>query len=201
MSKKSFIFFFPIFEWRVLKKSFVSGFNGKLASKFRLQTAMRTDERVRFMDEIISGVQVIKMYAWEQPFAKLIAIARKFELKIITKFSYIRGLFMTFQLFTTRMALFVTMLSIALLDGPQEITAAKIFAITSYFNIISFAMGTMLVLGISEIAEVFVAFKRLQNFLELDERETKRLGETENGSSHLHENGKDTDVSYMILLS
>lgn len=162
---------------------------------------MRTDERVRFMDEIISGVQVIKMYAWEQPFAKLIAIARKFELKIITKFSYIRGLFMTFQLFTTRFALFGTMLSIALLDGPQEITAAKIFAITSYFNIISFAMGTMLVLGISEVAEVFVAFKRLQNFLELDERETKHLEETENGSSHLHENGKDTDVSYTILFS
>lgn len=55
----------------------LQGYTGKLSSRFRLQTAYRTDERVRLMDEIISGVQVIKMYAWEKPFAKLIKLARK----------------------------------------------------------------------------------------------------------------------------
>jgi ATP-binding cassette subfamily C (CFTR/MRP) protein 4 len=29
------------------------------------------------MNEIIVGIQVIKMYAWEKPFAHLIALARK----------------------------------------------------------------------------------------------------------------------------
>jgi hypothetical protein len=100
------------------------GYTGKLSAIYRKKTAQKTDERVRLMDEIISGVQVIKMYAWEKPFTKLIKFARKAELKIVTKSSYVRGLYMTFNLFTTRVALFCTLLTMALTD--QEITAAKV---------------------------------------------------------------------------
>lgn len=76
------------------------------------------------MDEVISGVQVIKMYAWEKPFSKLIQHARRMELKIVKKSSYVRGLYMTFMLFTTRAAMFSTMMTLALMKEP--ITASKV---------------------------------------------------------------------------
>lgn len=120
------------------------------------------------MDEIISGIQVIKMYAWEKPFSKLILLARKFELKVVKKNAYVRGLYMTFLLFTTRVALFCTMLTMALTD--KKITASKIFVVTAYFNILSQTMSQMFVRGVAEIAEVLVALGRLRAFLVYEEK-------------------------------
>ncbi|CAG9767682.1 unnamed protein product [Ceutorhynchus assimilis] len=145
----------------------IQGYTGKLSAVYRKATALKTDERVRLMDEILSGIQVIKMYAWEKPFNKLIRYARKSELKIITKSSYVRGLYMTFNLFTTRLALFATLLTIVLMDQP--ITASKVFVIMSYLNIVSQTMSQMFVRGISEMAELFVAIKRLEEFMLNDE--------------------------------
>jgi len=66
-------------------------YTGKLSSKFHLQT-VKMDERVRLMDEIISGVQVIKMYAWEKSFCAMVELTRKLELRVVIKSSYIRGI-------------------------------------------------------------------------------------------------------------
>lgn len=48
-----------------------------LNKNLRWKTAYKTDERVRLMNEIIAGIQVIKMYAWEYAFCKLINVARR----------------------------------------------------------------------------------------------------------------------------
>lgn len=50
---------------------------GKLFSQVRLRTALLTDSRLKYMNEIISGMRVLKCYCWERPFAKRIAEVRK----------------------------------------------------------------------------------------------------------------------------
>lgn len=60
-------------------------------SKLRMKVARRTDYRVGIMNEIINGIQVIKMYAWEIPFQKVVAEARRLEIQQIRYASYIRG--------------------------------------------------------------------------------------------------------------
>jgi len=45
---------------------------GKLMAKFRRKCVRITDKRVRMMNEILTCVKLIKMYAWEKSFAKAI---------------------------------------------------------------------------------------------------------------------------------
>lgn len=137
------------------------------------------------------------MYAWEKPFANLVSTARKMELKIIRKTSFVRGLYMTFALFTTRAAVFCTMLAIALLYGSDQITADKVFVISSYFNIIAMTMSQLFVRGVAEIAEALVALKRLQNFLELDEKQTKQI--TSDANVYSHTNGVSSDKTEVLF--
>jgi ATP-binding cassette, subfamily C (CFTR/MRP), member 4 len=171
----------------------IQSYTGKLTSKFRLQTALRTDERIRLMDEIINGIQVIKFYAWENSFKKLIYNAREKELKVIRKSSYIRALYMTFMLFTTRSALFCTILAMIILKN--QITASKVFVISSYFQIISVVMSQMFVRGIAELAECFVVIKRLQSFLEYEEKEIAMIESNKsNIKNHMQNCKSDSDI-------
>lgn len=50
---------------------------GKLFSSLRSKTAAFTDARIRTMNEVITGMRIIKMYAWEKSFADLITNLRK----------------------------------------------------------------------------------------------------------------------------
>lgn len=52
---------------------------GKMAATYRLRTAEQTDRRIKVMNEIVQGIQVIKMYAWEQSFAILVDKIRMYK--------------------------------------------------------------------------------------------------------------------------
>ncbi|CAK1548503.1 unnamed protein product [Leptosia nina] len=136
---------------------------GKRTSVLRLKTALRTDERVRLMNEILSGIQVIKMYTWEKPFADLVAKARKQEIKQIKATSYIRGVLTSFIMFTTRICLFFSILAFVLENSV--ISAKQVFVVTSFYNILRQTMTVFFPQGIAQVAEATISIKRLQNFM------------------------------------
>ena len=63
---------------------------GQQFAKLRVETATKTDRRIRLMNEIINGMKVIKMYTWEKPFAQLVQEARKEEIRVIRKTAFFR---------------------------------------------------------------------------------------------------------------
>ncbi|XP_039296147.1 probable multidrug resistance-associated protein lethal(2)03659 [Nilaparvata lugens] len=138
-------------------------FVGTLSSRYRLRIALKTDERVRLTDEVISGIQVIKMYAWEKPFSRLVMAARKAELSIIKRTTFLRGVYMTFNMTTTRFALFITLLAWTLSGG--ELSSDRVFVVAAYFGTLTQTFSGMFVRGFAEISESRVSVRRLQNFM------------------------------------
>ncbi|XP_060872271.1 probable multidrug resistance-associated protein lethal(2)03659 isoform X2 [Metopolophium dirhodum] len=145
----------------------LQGWLGKKTSVYRSKTAPRTDERVRLMNEIISGIQVIKMYTWEKPFAVLVHFARKLELEQIRGVLYIRVFLQSFVIFHLRFALFISILSYILLGN--YINTQKVFVILSYLKILT-TMTVFFPQGILTLAEMLISIKRIQTFLLQDEK-------------------------------
>ncbi|XP_057667980.1 probable multidrug resistance-associated protein lethal(2)03659 isoform X2 [Diorhabda carinulata] len=140
---------------------------GVRSATLRKYAGARTDERVRQMNEIIQSIQVIKMYAWENAFAELIKHLRKKELKILIQTSYIRGLIMSFIMFTTRSAIFLTVMSFIFLGN--NITADKTFMIISYYQILRQTMTVYFPQGVAMIAEAMVSVERIEEFMVTEE--------------------------------
>ena len=69
----------------------MQAFFSRQFSLLRAATARITDERVRTTGQVISGARVIKLNAWEPPFARLVAGVRAREVAEIARAAFIRG--------------------------------------------------------------------------------------------------------------
>ena len=150
---------------------------GRQTSKYRRQIAVRTDFRVRLMNEIISGIQVIKMYAWEKPFEKLVKMARIEEVKVIRLANYLRAMFLSSMVFIERTTLFLTVITFVLTGN--NITSDRVYSMTQFFSLLQLGLAIFLPLAIQMGAETLVSLRRLQEFLELDEKQVSNIEETD----------------------
>ncbi|KAH8382740.1 hypothetical protein KR009_005071, partial [Drosophila setifemur] len=163
---------------------------GKRTSVLRLRTALRTDERVRMMNEIISGIQVIKMYAWEKPFGKVVELTRFNEMVCIKQVNYIRGILISFAMFLSR--IFVSSSLIAFVLLGNVLNAEQAFFVTAYYNILRRSVTMFFPQGISQFAELLVSIRRLETFMHRPETQVRDKstlpnpmpkGESANGDS------------------
>ncbi|CAL7941694.1 unnamed protein product [Xylocopa violacea] len=154
-----------------------------LIHKMRKVVALMTDKRVQLMNELINGIQVIKMYAWEEPFDRIVASIRANEITKIRHSIYIRGVYLAFVVFTTRVVLFITLSSYVLLGNIPR--ADLTFMLSSYFEVLQLTSTLLFPQALMLTGETLVSIKRLEELLLLQEQPRKIIT-----SAEMHQNGQ-----------
>ncbi|XP_042069382.1 ATP-binding cassette sub-family C member 4 [Haplochromis burtoni] len=146
---------------------------GKLFGIFRSKTAVLTDSRIRIMNEVVSGIRIIKMYVWEKRFSALVTEVRKKEISRILKSSFLRGLNMASFFASSKLIIFVTFTVYTLLGNTM--TASQVFVTMSLYGTIKVTLTLFFPLAIEKLSETLVSIRRIKNFLLLEEIERKNI--------------------------
>uniref|UniRef100_A0A803YGW9 Multidrug resistance-associated protein 1 n=1 Tax=Meleagris gallopavo TaxID=9103 RepID=A0A803YGW9_MELGA len=126
------------------------------------------DNRIKLMNEILNGIKVLKLYAWELAFREKVLEIRQKELKVLKKSAYLAAV----GTFTWVCAPFLVALSTfavyVKMDENNILDAQKAFVSLALFNILRFPLN-ILPMVISSIVEASVSLKRLRVFLSHEE--------------------------------
>ncbi|KAI5103035.1 canalicular multispecific organic anion transporter 2 isoform X3, partial [Silurus meridionalis] len=168
------------FLWQTLGPSVLAGiavmvllipFNAVIAMKtraYQVEQMKYKDARIKLMNEILNGIKVLKLYAWEPSFKEKVLQIRQKELNVLRKTGYLSALSIMawtsapFLVALTTFAVYVTV------DKSNVLDADKAFVSLALFNILRFPLN-MLPQVVSSVLQASVSLKRIQQFLSHDE--------------------------------
>ncbi|XP_063605857.1 multidrug resistance-associated protein 1-like [Penaeus indicus] len=146
----------------------VNGFIANKTKQFQISQMKNKDHRVKLMNEILNGIKVLKLYAWEPSFEEQVLGVRNLEIKVLKKSAYLNAgtsFIWTCTPFLVSLATFATYVQIS----PENILDAKTaFVSISLFNLLRFPIS-MLPMIITSLVQANVSLTRLNKFLNADE--------------------------------
>uniref|UniRef100_A0A8C2BVW1 ATP-binding cassette, sub-family C (CFTR/MRP), member 12 n=1 Tax=Cyprinus carpio TaxID=7962 RepID=A0A8C2BVW1_CYPCA len=130
----------------------------RLIGVFRRRAVSVTDRRVRTMNEVLTCIKLIKMYAWEESFEKTVSDIRKKEKLLLQKAGYVQSLNSSF---TTIVPTLATILTFIVHTLTLTIFSPQAYTIIAVFNCMRMSMG-LLPFSVKAVAEGKVALTRLK---------------------------------------
>uniref|UniRef100_A0A8D0UJG5 Multidrug resistance-associated protein 1 n=2 Tax=Sus scrofa TaxID=9823 RepID=A0A8D0UJG5_PIG len=128
------------------------------------------DNRIKLMNEILNGIKVLKLYAWELAFKEKVLAIRQEELKVLKKSAYLAAVGTFTWVCTPFLVALCTFAVYVTIDKNNILDAQKAFVSLALFNILRFPLN-ILPMVISSIVQASVSLKRLRIFLSHEELE------------------------------
>ncbi|XP_075152488.1 multidrug-Resistance like Protein 1 isoform X4 [Haematobia irritans] len=168
------------FLWQLLGPSVLAGLavmiilipvNGVIANRiktYQIRQMKYKDERVKLMNEVLSGIKVLKLYAWEPSFEKQVLQIRDKEIATLKSTAYLNASTSFLWSCAPFLVSLVTFATYVLIDENNVLDATKTFVSLSLFNILRFPL-TMLPMLISNLVQTQVSVKRINKFMNSEE--------------------------------
>ncbi|XP_030837938.1 multidrug resistance-associated protein 5 [Strongylocentrotus purpuratus] len=155
---------------------------GRIISKIRMKCIKYVDLRVQKMNEILTYIKLIKMYAWESPFGKAIQAIRAQERVYLER----AGILQSFSLSVVPVvpslaAVLSIIIHVAL---GNSLSATEAFTLVSLLNVMRVVLGPT-PYAVRMIAEANVALRRLKEIMILEKMQ--RNEELEDSSENMVE--------------
>ncbi|XP_065933456.1 ATP-binding cassette sub-family C member 4-like isoform X3 [Magallana gigas] len=140
---------------------------GWIYGKLRMKIGAAGDKRIHLMNQIISGMRVIKMYCWEKPFSEIVFNIRGLEVSEIWKANIAKsinmGLFQSASVVIS-MALFGTAWYTGVPLSTQRIYSTLGWVFCLRFTIFLFMMHL-----VEDNKQLASSLKRIQSFLTVED--------------------------------
>ena len=154
----------------------------------RSQMVRHTDARVKILSEILQGIRVIKLYAWEAAMAEKVQSVRVRELECVKRALLLKS-FNLLTLFLWPVVVSMVTFVVFVLLG-NELTVTRSITILGFVNVLSRPI-TVLPMALISVAEVRVSVARIEKFLTQDElqRVERHEAEEQSGSAGPEDGG------------
>ncbi|XP_052041364.1 ATP-binding cassette sub-family C member 2 [Apodemus sylvaticus] len=156
--------------------------NGVLSTKIRkiqVQNMKNKDKRLKIMNEILSGIKILKYFAWEPSFKEQVYGIRKKELKNLLRFGQLQALLIFILHLTPILVSVITFSVYVLVDSNNILDAEKAFTSITLFNILRFPLS-MFPMVISSILQASVSVDRLERYLGGDDLDSSAIHHVSN---------------------
>lgn len=104
--------------------------------------------------------KVVKMYAWEVPFSKMVSEVRAEEVKQIRYASYLKALYLGVTMLMGRFILFICVVAYSLMG--HSLSPNVTFSLSTYLYILQVTVGMRLPQALLVLAECMTSVKRLE---------------------------------------
>ncbi|KAG8586820.1 hypothetical protein GDO81_005492 [Engystomops pustulosus] len=138
----------------------------KLTAYFRKKCIGITDQRVRIMNEILTSIRFIKMYAWEKTFKNIVQGIRRSERALLEKAGYVQSVTSGIAPVVVVVASVCTF-SLHMALG-YDLTAPQAFTVVTVFNSMTSALK-MIPLAVRAASEASVSISRFQRLFLMEE--------------------------------
>ncbi|KAG1687447.1 Canalicular multispecific organic anion transporter 1 [Nymphon striatum] len=146
----------------------INGLIEKITHKVQVDVLALKDERIKIVTEIMNGIRILKLYAWETPYMNKVVSVREREMNGLKKIAYLNASTMLTWYSCTFLVSIVTFATYIHMSDSNILTTEMAFVAITLFSVLRYPI-IVFPQTISRVMKLKVSLDRINKFLHSEE--------------------------------